>query len=202
MSILKDLHIVVSHDTRAGILFEALFPGKTFLEIEYEKPSQYIKIYWDKFVQQGISNLNGQFFEILISTLLYREQLLPFYLQAKVAFVPNVNFDILLYCKEYGPISLSLKTSLRERYKQADLESIALKYVHRKAQSYLLTMEEHEGVKVKDKIRTGDVIGIDNVIICSLQDIDDLIAKLHTLQFELAGSVDIIQSSQIIQKQP
>ena len=33
MSILKDLHIVVSHDTRAGILFEALFPGKTFLEI-------------------------------------------------------------------------------------------------------------------------------------------------------------------------
>lgn len=200
MSILKDLHIVVSGDTQAGILFENIFPNKTFLDISYEKPSQYIKIYWDEFVQKGKPNLKGQFFEILISTLLYREHLLPFYLQAKVAFVPNVNFDILLYSKEYGPISLSLKTSLRERYKQADLESIALKYVHRKAKSFLLTMEENEGAKVKEKILSGDVIGIDGVVICSLQDIDILIEKLHRINFELAGTVSIIQSSHIVQE--
>lgn len=54
------------------------------------------------------------FFELLIQYILYQNNLLPFYRQAKVIFVPNVNFDILLYTKEIGPLCLSIKTSLRE----------------------------------------------------------------------------------------
>ncbi|MCQ2308429.1 MAG: hypothetical protein MJZ78_00395 [Bacteroidales bacterium] len=199
MGILKDLNIIVGKTTKAGSMFENLFSGQTFKDIEYSKPSDYVNKYWKEYTSKRIDGgLNGQIFEIIISTLLYRENLLPFYIQAKVAFVPNVYFDIILYSLECGPISLSLKTSLRERYKQADLEAIALKYVHRKAKSYLLTMEEREGKSVKDKIKTGDVIGIDDVVICSLSDIDDLISKLHSIKLSLAGSVDIIESTQIV----
>ena len=43
----------------------------------------------------------------------------------------------------------------RERYKQADLEAIALKYVHRKALSYLVTLEANEAKSVKAKIKSG-----------------------------------------------
>lgn len=196
--LLQELKIVVG-DNAASNLFDILFEDKTFLDIEYTKPSEYVKKYWNAYEQKKENqNLNGQIFEIIIATLLYREKILPIYLQAQVAFVPNVNFDILLYSKECGPICLSLKTSLRERYKQADLESIALKYVHRKAQSYLFTLEEKEGNKVKEKIKSGDVIGIDKVIICTSNDLDELIENLKNFKLELAGSVDIIKSSQII----
>ena len=73
-------------------------------------------------------------------------------------------------------------------------------WIHRGKEQF--ETEEGKSILKRAGIDPDTYIGIDNVIICSLQDIDDLIAKLHTLQFELAGSVDIIQSSQIIQKQP
>ncbi|MDE7137830.1 MAG: hypothetical protein K2O29_05155 [Ruminococcus sp.] len=44
--------------------------------------------------------------------------------------MPNVDFDIILYTQEQYPIALSLKTSVRERYKQADLEGVALKNMY------------------------------------------------------------------------
>ena len=91
-------------------------------------------------------------FEYILATLFVREGILPLYLSAKVAFVPNVIYDLMLFTSERGPICLSAKTSLRERYKQADLESIALKYVHRKALSFLLTLEENEAKSVKKKL--------------------------------------------------
>lgn len=81
-------------------------------------------------------------------------------MNAKVAFVPNVIYDLMFYTSERGPICWSVKTSLRERYKQADLEAIALKYVHRKALSYLITLEENEAKSVKAKIKSGALLGL------------------------------------------
>ena len=124
-------------------LFESLIPGETFMSIKYATPKDYVKVYWDALSADANATLRGSIFEYIIYTLLYREGIRPFYTQAKVAFVPNVNFDTLLYCRS-TPVSLSLKTSLRERYKQADLEAIALKYVHRKSKCYLLTMDSKE----------------------------------------------------------
>jgi len=39
---------------------------------------------------------------------------------------------------------LTIKTSLRERYKQADLEGLALKQVYRKSKTYLITLSGQE----------------------------------------------------------
>lgn len=75
-------------------------------------------------------------------------------MSAKVAFVPNVIYDLMFYTSERGPICISAKTSLRERYKQADLEAIALKYVHRKALSYLVTLQTNEA-KIRMKRNNG-----------------------------------------------
>ncbi len=41
---LKQLGIVIGNDTKAGNLFEELFSD--FFEIEYESPSEYIKLFW------------------------------------------------------------------------------------------------------------------------------------------------------------
>jgi len=99
-------------------------------------------------------------------------------MSAKVAFVPNVIFDIMFYTRECGPICWSIKTSLRERYKQADLESIALKYVHRKSLSYLITLNESEASSVKEKIRNGDVIGLNDVLVATSTEFDLLVSEL------------------------
>lgn len=104
----------------------------------------------------------------------------------------------MFYTTERGPICISAKTSLRERYKQADLEAIALKYVHRKALSYLVTLEGNEARSVKAKIKSGDVIGLDNVVVATSFEFNDLIKELKSFQFSEPPTVKAIESSQII----
>lgn len=201
MGVLKQLNIVKGSDTKAAELFESLLGD--FRLIKYNSPHEYVNLYWNKYLSlnERNANLNGKVFEYIITTLLYNENLLPLYIQAQVAFVPNVDFDALLYSREVGPIALSMKTSLRERYKQADLEAIALKYVHRKAKAFLLTMEENEAVNAKNKIVSGDIIGLDAIVVCSGKDIDEMIMNLkNSYQYTIAGSVDIIKSSQVVNK--
>lgn len=197
-SLLKQYKVVCAPNNSSK-LFESLFGDTSFLEIDYQTPSEYVKKYWTKYLEvRESSTLNGKMFELIIATLFIREGLLPLYLQAKVAFIPNIEFDSLLYSHECGPVAFSLKTSLRERYKQADLEAIALKYVHRKAKSYLLTLEEHECSVVNEKIHNGEVIGLNRAILCTTEEIDRLIAELKTYDFCLAGNINIIESNQII----
>ena len=195
---LNQLGIVLGTDTKAGKVFDSLFPS--FIDVKYNTPSEYVSIYWNAYlkVPDMNSNLNGKIFEYILATLCVRENILPLYLSAKVAFVPNVIYDLMFYTAERGPICWSVKTSLRERYKQADLESIALKYVHRKALSYLITLEKNEAKSVKAKIKTGDVIGLDEVIVATEPEFDLLVAELKKYQFEEPPTVQVISSNQVV----
>lgn len=198
MNLLNNLGITVGRDNKAEIVFDSLF--NDFRVVQYNSPSEYINIYWNKFniYEEANNNLNGKIFEYILATLFVRENLLPLYLSAKVAFVPNVIYDLMFYSNERGLICISAKTSLRERYKQADLEAIALKYVHRKALSYLVTLEEKEALSVKAMIKSGDVIGLDNVVVATNAEFDDLIKELKEIKFSDPPTVKVIESNQII----
>lgn len=195
---LKKLGIVVGNNTKGGNIFEEIFPD--FMEVKYENPSDYIKMFWDKYktLPEKNANLNGKIFEYILASLCIREEILPFYMSAKVAFVPNVIYDLMFYTVENGPVCWSLKTSLRERYKQADLESIALKNVHRKALSYLITLGKNEASGVKMKIKTGDIIGLDNVIVATDPEFDDLVKDLKKFHLEEPPTVKVITSNQVV----
>lgn len=198
MGKLNQLGITLGLKNKADIVFEALI--EDFMNLQYSRPSEYISMYDEAYLKHADknNNLNGKIFEYILATLCIRENILPLYLSAKVAFVPNVIYDLMFYTAEKGPICLSAKTSLRERYKQADLEAIALKYVHRKALSYLITLNEKEAKSVKQKIKSGDVIGLDNVIVATSSEFDDLIAELKTYKFSEPPTVKVIESNQII----
>jgi hypothetical protein len=198
---LNELSITIGKDNKAELIYDTLFSN--FLEVEYSKPSEYIKKYWEAYCNnpERNANLNGKIFEYILATLCVREDIIPIYMSAKVAFVPNVIYDLMFYTSARGPICLSAKTSLRERYKQADLEAIALKYVHRKALSYLITLEENEAKSVKAKIKKGDVIGLDDVIVATSKDFDELIEDLKEYKFSEPPTVKVIESSQIITKE-
>ena len=139
-------------------------------------------------------NKNGEVFEWLILQALCQAQIYPAYYQATVLHVPHVVYDILLYHKTH-PIVLSCKVSLRERWKQADLEALALRQVYRGAYSILLTLNSSEGTRVQRQINESEVLGLNEcVVIQSREDrFDDLILELQQRQFDFVEPVIPVQ---------
>ncbi len=190
--------VVGSSDTKSAKLFEDLFPN--IFDVPAETPSAYINRCWEKYLDTGQDSnaLNGYMFEDLLATALIREGVLPFYMQAKAAFVPNVHYDILLYTPARGPIAISAKTSLRERYKQADLEAIALKYVHVRAQFHIVTLDNEGAASLGAKIRDGGFVGLDSVVTARSRRFDDLLEKLQRLSVCEAPTLPAVSAERVV----
>jgi len=169
------------------------------LTIKYTSESDLMKDLWARYESEPFSNsLNGSVFEGLLATIFHRSNISPIYVQANVSFVPNVDFDFIGYSKEYGPVSLSAKTSLRERYKQADLEGMMLRQVHRKARSFLITLDIPTARNTNRKIDTGQVLGLEEVVIATNSSFDKLIKTLKSLEFYQPEKMDVIKAKRII----
>ena len=159
----------------------------------------FMQKFWKLYNQGQTQNaVNGYVFETLLAILLEQQNLVPLYHQAHIAFVPNVRFDLVLYSEEFGPIVLSAKTSLRERYKQVDLEGWVLRQVHRQAKTYLITVDEKYSSTVNKKIARGEVMAIERVVYALGQDMDDLIFELRQLNLKKPGTADIMTAKTIL----
>lgn len=165
-----------------------------------KKPSQIVREIWEEYCDKYDSNnnLNGALFEELIGYVLTLSGCMPFYMQAKVAYVPNVNYDFICYDEQLGPVSLSAKTSLRERWKQADLEAVALKYVHRNALSYIITLDKTAVSTRLDKL--SECMGLNDFILADSLRFDELISDLQGRHFSKAGTVTVVTSNTIVDK--
>lgn len=197
-NILLTSNIVKSKNKTYNLFIQHI--AQDFTTIVATTPHEYVQTCWDRYktnCPQFNNSLNGNIFETIIATCLYRENILPMFLQAKVAFVPNVDFDIILYTQEQYPIALSLKTSVRERYKQADLEGVALKYVHRKARNYLLMLDSDETRNLKAKKDNGELLGLDEIISANTNEFDLLISTLQNKVYINPGVIDIITGNMV-----
>lgn len=157
-------------------------------------PHEIIDKYYELYLQEYGSNnsMNGKVFENLLLLVFIREGIGPIYYQAKLAFVPNVDFDILLYNRK-APVSISAKTSLRERWKQADIESMAMKYVHRKALCYVVTLSETE-VKVRRK-EENSYVGIDEFILANKPEFDEWMKKIKKMNFIESEKIELVENA-------
>ncbi len=180
---------------KLSMIFDDIYSD--ILTISYGSESAIIKELWARYTPMSPS-LNGSVFEGILAAIFFRSSILPLYVQAKISFVPNVDFDFVAYTREFGPIILSAKTSLRERYKQADLEGMMLRQVHRRSKSYLITLNEDEANNVNKKIKNGQVLGLDRVLIASHQTFDQLIAELKTYNYYRPEKIDILTSSRLV----
>lgn len=190
---LKELQIL-SGDGIAAI-FDRLYPD--ILDINVDKPSKTMSDLWDRY-DNTTPSLNGSVFETLLATIFYLKGIAPLFVQAKITYVPNIDFDFVAYSKEFGPIVLSAKTSLRERYKQADLEGMMLRQVHRKAKSYLITLHEKESIANNKKIQSGLILGLDSIVLATSNEFDRLVCELQNLHFYVPGKIDVLKSTRII----
>lgn len=204
------------HLSDFGILKSGAKTNEIFANIESnfmtnkEKPSTYVDKLWKKYKVLSKGNqsnaMNGQIFEAIITTLLLKEGIQPIYTQANLEFVPNINYDIILFPKNKAgtvdvsaPVILSLKTSLRERYKQADLEGIALKEVYKRALSYLITLDDkNELEKFNKKIKAKDIRGIDACLNATSSDFDSLINNFKITGVSEPPAIKAIKKSHLI----
>ena len=130
-------------------------------------PSQKVGVIFHKRRKDGVgsANWNGYLFEALIYRLLLDSGIShnSIFSNARLALIHDTKYDIILCgekqksCIQF-PICLSLKTSLRERYKQAEREGMIAKQVHRGSFTALLTMED----------KTPETLyGLDRIVRCS-----------------------------------
>jgi hypothetical protein len=186
-----------NHSSEAAKVIRRLQPDLNSLS--YSKPSIYVDELWSRVQSSGMSNnMNGVAFELILACVLIKENLRPFYMSAEVQFVPNARFDLMFYSEEIGPIVLSAKTSLRERYKQADLESLALRAVYRRSKTFLITLDEREAKGVQGKIESGDVTSLNSCVVASEGEFDSLISELHTYKMIEAPTLPIVSRGRFI----
>jgi hypothetical protein len=181
---------LIAHGVMSESNFENSLSAQLLISIQPQlnsvlesTPSKYVDFIWKKaeLDPRLTRDVRGKFFELLIATCLIRNKILPFFWQAQLEFVPLANFDLVVYTEERGPIVLSLKTSIRERYKQAEFEAQAMKDVHRRAKNFLVTMEREEALSLQSKIDTGVLAGIDEAIVANENSFDRLIEFLKSL---------------------
>jgi hypothetical protein len=130
---------------------------------------------------QSIGSMGGNWLEYATLVALKDRGLLPAYWQAEFAAVPNNFNDVMVWSKEHGPVIISCKTSLRERYKQADLEAVALRQHYPDAKLFLLTLDEDKRhlARTRKKITEKELLALQAIY--AEDNADELFAFLKTL---------------------
>ena len=158
--------------------------------LDYSSPHQFVTSAYSEYERTGQStpSISGRIFEYLICETLAQEEIVPFYYQARFEYVPNADFDVVLYHR-IKPVVLTMKVSMRERYKQSVLEGWVLWQVYKNAETFLITLHEKEAANVQRKIDAGEIVGVDGCILASTPAYDLLLEELKDREFQLAQAV-------------
>ena len=129
----------------------------------------------------SIGSMGGSWLEWATLVALKAKGLTPAYWQAEFASVPKNFNDVTLWSKEFGPVIISCKTSLRERYKQADLEAVALRQYYPTGKFFLLTLDADKKhlARTRKKITDKDLLALQAIY--AEDNADELFDFLRTL---------------------
>jgi site-specific DNA-methyltransferase (adenine-specific) len=155
--------------------------------------SYFIRQIWEKELVKDLPNsTRGALLEYLIAYCLSSQKILPFYLQAKINLVFDAVYDIALFNEKLSPIILSIKTSFRERYKQASFEAQILKRVYSSAKTYLLTLSGREYKRLKQKNQQDGSAVFEDIIAVDKEEFDELLKSLGKINFRKSTKREII----------
>tara|TARA_Y100000385_G_scaffold48843_1_gene45319 strand:+ start:491 stop:1033 length:543 start_codon:yes stop_codon:yes gene_type:complete len=137
-------------------IYQDLFQKHNLETRPYKRPQDYVDDLWNIYETYASSrNLNnnvpGSALEVIVGFLLDREGI---QIERMDELVPNVRFakpDFLIRSNGIHVV-LSLKTSLRERWKQADWEAIRIKKNYPQTKNYLIVNSKQDAKSMKSKI--------------------------------------------------
>ena len=144
-------------------------PHETFLGI------------WNGYRESGSTsnNRNGRIFEYAICEAFANHGVTGLYHQCVFWSMPNDRLDISGWTGKNYPIIISCKTSIRERWKQADLEGRVLKGIFPGTKSYIVMEDDAETLTMRERIGNRKAPGIDAVFNAKTRDLDCLVDMLH-----------------------
>jgi len=167
----------------------------------------FIRDFWAvERIQKSGNSLRGNVFERLIEFIMLSRGVTPYFTQATLSMVPNVRFDLVLFPTQPSsgninvvtgpePICMSLKTSLRERYKQAELEAAAVRGVYRWAKCFLITLDAKAAKRVEEKIKNREVSFLDSVIVANDPKFDDFLCTMSSLDLSIPPNISVVYSN-------
>jgi hypothetical protein len=136
-------------------------------------------------------NLHGAVLQALVEQCLTSHGIAPFYTEVEMQFIPVARYDIIVYTKKFGPVNLSLKTTLRERWKQAEFEGMALRKVYRRSRVYVVNNSADETRTRKQKMSQCEAIR--DFVVCTSPIFDQLIADLKRWGPRAAPTVSLVR---------
>jgi hypothetical protein len=127
--------------------------------------------------------LNGDLFEGLFASAMLGAGLGSFIMSAEYSVLPYSKVDMVVYTQKAGPIMLSLKSSLRERWKQSDLEFHVAKQFNPGIIAAIATMDSDGIRQPTSLLNDGQLLGLDRVIDCNLpSQVDSLFRLISDLK--------------------
>ncbi len=173
---------------KGGKVWNDFFSSSGIENSVYTSPQKFFNEIWSQFLDyenqyekkygKKINNsFPGRALEIITFFILDYEKIPIDSMDEEIEGVPFVKPDFIIKGKNID-FFLSSKTSLRERWKQADWESIKYKNTFPNTLCYVFTNHETEGESLKKKIHlmkeANDRLDIDKVFITHLE-FDELI---------------------------
>ncbi len=161
---------------------------KLLVNVEKDKlPHRTFDAIWEAYLhncteKQRTNRLNGQIFEYAICETLMQHGVGTLYYQCKFWSMPNDRIDLGGWAIEKYPIIISCKTSIRERWKQADLEGRLLKGIFPNTKSYMLMNDESEARILQRRIKDKTTTGIDKVYIAKSAKFDEFVNDLKSFK--------------------
>ena len=158
--------------------FQEVFQNSNISNYQYKDALDFFRYFWNLFesyqAQKKVNNnVPGRIFEIIIGFILDYENI---EIKSHDEAINGVDFAKPDFVIKKGDAFISCKTSLRERWKQADWESIKYKKKFPNAKCYLITNNYLEFKNLKKHMPK---IEIDEIFYADSSDIIKMINKLH-----------------------
>lgn len=142
----------------------------------------YVSDLWAEAKRLGADS--GPLFEMIIGSVIFSAGVSSFYRKTALARVPELEVDFLLLSEDKeSPVCIQLTSTLRERYKLADLQAFKIKHYYPGAHVALLTMDSKD-VARRDP---SELKSLDDLIDAGTKSLDALVAVIlqkapHMLQ--------------------
>ena len=147
------------------------------------------------------SNQN-KIFQRLIVSIFYCNKISPLYFDSSFFPYKNIEFDCATFSKENGPIIIHLIKNCESSLGEIINKNNLLRQIYPTLISFLVTMDAKEAANANKKIKTGQILGLDEVVVADTAAFDKLIDELKTYTLYDPEPVEVLTSTRFISGQP
>ena len=134
---------------------------------------------------QSRRTLLGRFFELCVAETLKRSGVEPFYWQATLTQFPSTRYDMICY-NPRAPVVISVKYSVKMRWKEAAYEGVCMQQIFPDAKTYLIMHEQEEATRTNGYIKTNQAPGLHGCYSIGSDEYPKLLKELANKEFSQA----------------